>query len=50
MTHLKLGKWRLTGAEVPAPAGTGDGICPKETPFLQPNILILIQELNKTHL
>ena len=33
----QLGKWRLTSAEVIAPAGT-DGRCylPQKTPFLQP--------------
>ena len=29
ITHLKLGKWRLTDVEAITPAGTGDDIGPK---------------------
>ena len=29
LTHLKLGKWRLTDVEANTPAGTEDGIVPK---------------------
>ena len=29
LTHLKLGKWRLTDVEANTPAGTGGEVVPK---------------------